>query len=36
MDMHGKKKCGLAIRSGEVEPDAVEIYELDIEGGGPR
>ena len=34
-DVHGEYEGGLAIGSGEVETNAIEVHKLDIEAGRP-
>jgi hypothetical protein len=35
LDAHGEEHLGLGLRGGEVEPDIVVIYELDVGSGWP-
>jgi hypothetical protein len=34
-DVHRKKKSRFTLKCGEVKPNSIKVYELDIEGGGP-
>lgn len=34
-DVHGKEEASLAFRRGQVEPNAIKVYKLDIKRAGP-